>query len=190
MPVAPTPPTKPSLPVVPTVTLPNSNTAGDQHTPAPANQTQPPGKSVSPVVTGTAKELEGLGKAFQGNSTPHKAEAKAEPAAKETPTKSMIAPGRSFDSQAGTSTQTVPAQPPVPDSKPSGFSYVPFVVIVGAIAVILLGLRLFKRKKEQQRTIVDYSQRSTAVIGQDGLDIVVSPQTPAPKVKQNFELRI
>lgn len=190
MPVAPTPPTKPVPPVAPTVTLPEGNTAGKPPIQAmdPAPKT---GKMVTPPVTGAVKELEGLGKALQGNSAPLKAEAKPEPAVKGAEAQSMTTPIGSPVAETGVATQTtVPAQPPVPARKPSGYSYVPFVVIVVVIAVILCGLKLFKHRKEQQRTVVDYSRRTTAIMDQDGLDIVVSPQTTAPKVKQNFEFRV
>ncbi|QDR81769.1 hypothetical protein SPTER_31810 [Sporomusa termitida] len=179
MPVAPTPPTKPSPPVAPAVTLPNANTAGKPPTTA-ADSSPQPGKTVSPAATGTARELEGLGKALPGNSTPPKADAR-----------NITTPARPLAAEAGVAARTtVPAQPPLPERKPAGYSYVPFVAVVVVIAVILCGLRLFKHKKEQQRTVVDYSQHTTAVMNQDGLDIVVSPQTTAPKVKQNFEFRV
>ncbi len=190
MPVAPTPPTKPVPPVAPTVTLPEANTAGKPPMQA-ADPAPKAGKMVNPAVTGTVKELEGLGKAFQGNSAPLKAEAKPEPAVKGTEAQSMTTPVSSPATETGVAAQTtVPAQPQVPARKQSGYSYAPFVVIVVVIAVILCGMKLFKHKREKQRTVVDYSQRTTAVMEQDGLDIVVSPQTTAPKVKQNFEFRV
>ncbi|WP_139796312.1 hypothetical protein [Sporomusa malonica] len=143
-------------------------------------------------MSSTVKELEGLGKAFQGNSTQTKVGEKSEPAAATvSKTNNMAAPIASFDSQARISTQTaVPAKLPAIDSKPASVSYAPFVGIVGITAVILMGLRLFKNRTKQNRTVIDYSKRTTTVINKDGLDIVIAPQTTAPKVKQNFELRV
>ncbi|HWR44860.1 hypothetical protein [Sporomusa sp.] len=193
MPVAPTPPTKPTPPVAPAFTPSRSNTASDLNTASPANSTQNLSKPVSPEVSGTAKKLEGLGEAFQGKATQTKGGEKAEPAATEVSKTNSIqaAPIASFDSQNGVSSQTtVPTKPPAMDSKPSSLSYVPFIGIMGVIVVILLGIRVFKMKTKQPRTLIDYSKRSTTVMNKEGIDIVVSPQTTAPKVKRNFELRV
>jgi hypothetical protein len=53
-----------------------------------------------------------------------------------------------------------------------------------------VGLRLFKNKEKNQRTLVDYSNKPTAVVDKDGLNIIVPNQTKAPKVKSNFEFRV
>lgn len=192
MPVAPTPPTRPSPPVVPAVTPANANAAGNPPpAPAPANPNQLPGKTASPAAAGAARELEGLGKAWQGNGAPPTAEARTEPAVRGTETNSLTTPARPLAAEAGVAARTtVPAPPPVPEARPAGFSYFPFVVIIAVTAAVFWGLRLCKHKKAEQRTVIDYSQRTTAVMDQDGLDIVVSPPTTAPKVKQNFEFRV
>lgn len=192
MPVAPTPPTKPSPPVAPTVTLPSSNKATNPPLAASDNLTPNPGKSVSPAVSSTVKELEGLGKAFQGNSAQTKAGERSETAATTVNrTGNVAAPGMPVDSQAGMSAQTaVPTKPPAMDSKPAGISYLPFLGIVGAAAVILLGLRLFKNRARKNCTVIDHSKKANAVVDKEGLDIAAGPLDASPKVKSNFEVRI
>jgi hypothetical protein len=190
--VAPTPPTKPTPPVAPTLTPAGSHTATDLAPAAAANSSQNSSKPVSTELSGTAKKLDELGKAFQGKPVQAKTDEKTAPA----PTtinktnSTQAAPAASTDSQAVSAQTAVPDKPPEMNSKPSAFSYLPFIGIVGVIAVILVGLRLVKRKTKQQRTLIDYSKRTTAVMNKEGLDIVVTPQTATSKVKSNFEVRV
>ncbi|MBP2663465.1 MAG: hypothetical protein H6Q71_1413 [Firmicutes bacterium] len=190
--VAPTPPTKPTPPVAPTLTPASSHTAADLSPAAAANSSQNSSKPVSTELSGTAKKLDELGKAFQGKPVQTKTGDKTAPAPTTINKTNSIqaAPAASTDSQAVSAQTVVPDKPPVVNSKPSAFSYLPFIGIVGVIAVILVGLRLYKRKTKQQRTLIDYSKRTTAVMNKEGLDIVVTPQTTTPKVKSNFEVRV
>ena len=190
--VAPTPPTKPTPPVAPTLTPAGSHTAADLSPAAAANVSQNLSKPVSTELSGTAKKLDELGKAFQGKPVQAKTGEKTAPAPTTINKTNSIqaAPAASTDSQAVSAQTAVPDKPPVVNSKPSALSYLPFIGIVGVIAVILVGLRLVKRKTKQQRTLIDYSKRTTAVMNKEGLDIVVTPQTTTPKVKSNFEVRV
>lgn len=195
MPIAPTPPTKPTPPVAPTFTPASASTSPDSHTAAPpANSTQDSSKPPSAGMASAGKELEGLGKAFQGNSTQSKVGEKAvESAAKAANQAQTIqaAPTTSFASQNEVSTQTVvPAKPPVMEGKSSGLSYLAVMGIAGVIAVILLGLRLYKIKNKQLRTSIDYSKRTTPVMNKAGTDVVISPQAASPKVERKFEVRV
>ncbi|WP_094604340.1 hypothetical protein SPSIL_051380 [Sporomusa silvacetica DSM 10669] len=193
MPIAPTPPTKPTPPIAPTLTPTGSHTGSDFPPASSSNSTPNSGKTVSTELSGTAKKLDELGKAFQGKSAQTKAGEKSAPAATTTNKTNSIqsAPAAGSDSQAAVSAQTaVPAKPPVVNSKPSGLSYLPFIGIVAVTAVILVGLRLFKRKPKQQRTLSDYAKKTATVINKEGLDIAVSPQTTAPKVEKHFEVRV
>ena len=193
MPVAPIPPTKPTPPVAPTLTPAGSSAATDLPTSAATHSIPNSSKPVSTELSGTAKELDELGKAFQGQPAQTKNGEKSAPAAPTINKTNNIqaAPAAGSDSQAVVSAQTaVPTKPLVVDSKPSGLSYLSFIMIVGVIAMILVGLRLFTRKTKQQRTLVDYSKQTTPVMNKDGLDIVVTPQATTPKVKSNFEVRV
>ena len=190
--VPPTPPTKPTPPVAPARTPASSNTSPNLPAASPTESAQKSSTPQSAEVSGIAKDLEGIRKAFQGKSTQVKDGEKVAPAVTTSQSNSIkkAAPAP-FGSQEGGSAQTtVPPKPLVMDSKPSSLSYVPFVGIVGVVAVILLGLRLFKTETKQPRTVIDYSKTTTTAMNKEGIDVVVSPQTTAPKVKSNFEIRI
>ena len=190
--VAPTPPTKPTPPVAPTLTPADSHTAADLAPAGAANSSQNSSTPVSTELSGTAKKLDELGKAFQGKPTQTKSGDKTAPAPTTVNKTNGIqaVPAAGNDSQAVSAQTTVPDKPLVVNSKPSAFSYLPFIGIVGVIAVIVAGWRLVNRKTKQQRTLIDYSQRTTAVMNKEGLDIVVTPQTTTSKVKSNFEVRV
>lgn len=193
MPIAPTPPTKPTPPIAPTLTPTGSHTGSDIAPASSGNSTPNSGKPVSTELSGTAKKLDELGKAFQGKSAPAKDGEKSAPAAATTNKTNSIkaAPAAGSDSQAEVLAQTaVPAKPPVVSSKPSGLNYLPFIGVVAVTAVILVGLRLFKKKPKQQRTLSDYAKKTATVTNKEGLDIVVSPQTTAPKAEKHFEVRV
>jgi len=193
MPIAPTPPTKPTPPIAPTLIPTGSHTGSDLPPASSGNSTPNSDKTMSTGLSGTAKKLDELGKAFQGKSAQTKDSDKSAPAATATNKTNSIqaAPIAGSDSQAAVSAQTaVSAKLPVENSKPSGLSYLPFIGIVVVTAVILVGLRLFKKRPKQQRTLSDTAKKTATVINKEGLDIVVSPQTTAPKVEKHFEVRV
>lgn len=193
MPVAPTPPTKPTPPVVPMLTPAGSDTTADTPAAPVASSIPNSSKPVNTELSGMAKKVDELGKAFQGKPAPTKGSEKAA-SATTTLNKAnsiQIAPTSGADSQTIVAAQTaVPDKTPVVNSKPSSLSYIPFIGILAVIAVVLVGLRLFKKQTNKRRTLVDYSQRTTAVMNKEGLDIVVTPQTKTPKVARNFEVRV
>ncbi|CQR72999.1 hypothetical protein SOV_47870 [Sporomusa ovata DSM 2662] len=193
MPIAPTPPTKPTPPIAPALTPTGSHT-GTDHPPASSGSSTPNSdKTVSTGLSDTARKLDDLGKAFQGKSAQTKDGEKSAPAATTTNKTNSIqaGPAAGPDSQAAVSAQTaVPAKPPVVNSKPSGLNYFPFIGLVAFTAVILVGLRLFKKKPKQQHTLSDCAKKTATVTNKEGLDIVVSPQTTAPKAEKHFEVRV
>ncbi|MBP2630457.1 MAG: hypothetical protein H6Q70_1085 [Firmicutes bacterium] len=187
--VAPTPPTKPTPPVL---TPTGSHLGMDSSTTtAPANSTQSSNNSASSEVAGAAKKVGEIGKALQGNQAQSKDGAKeASDTAAKASSKQAI-PVASTDSQDAITTQTTTAvKSPVINSKPTSLSYAPFVGIVVVVAVVLVGLRLFKDKAKEPRTLIDYSARTSTVMSKEGIDIAVSTQTTNNKVKNNFEVRI
>ncbi|SDF13192.1 hypothetical protein [Sporomusa acidovorans] len=196
MPVAPTPPTKPTPPVPPTLTPTGSNASADTHTAAPANSTPNPGKTVNTEATGAVRQLEGLGRAFQGNSPPKTGEKPGtsdKPANQTQGIQATPAQSAGSGSQAEFSAETaVPAKPPLVESKSLGSGYYMFLVgIVAVVAIVLVGLRLFKnkRKNKQPRTSLDFSKRTTAAMNQEGIHIV-GPQVAAPEGEKHFEVRV
>lgn len=195
MPVAPTPPTKPTPPVPPTLTPTGSNPSDNTHTGSPANQAQTPSKPVNTEATGAVKQLEGLGKAFQGNSSPKNGEKPGAPDKPANQTQSIqTVPAQSAGAQAELSAETaVPAKPPVVESKSLGSGYYMFLVgSVVVVAIVLVGLRLFKnkRKNKQLCTAVDSSKQTAAVLNKEGIYIVAPPQAAAPEGEKHFEVRV
>ncbi len=189
--VAPNPPTKPTPPVLtPTGSHPASDSDSSTTT-APANSTQNSNSLVSPEVAGAAKKVGEIGKAIQGNQVQPKDGAKeASDTAAKASSKQAI-PVASTDSQDAVATQTTTSlKAPAVNSKPISLSYAPFVGIVVVVALILVGLRLFKNKTKEPRTLIDYSARTSTVMSKEGIDIAVSTQTTNNKVKKNFEVRI
>lgn len=185
----PTPPTKPTPP---SLTPTGSHSAADTSTTtAPANATQNSSNLVNPEVAGAAKKVGEIGKALQGNQNQTKDGAKAAADTTDKASVSKTIPVAATDSQDATNTQTTTAvKSPAINSKPTSLSYAPFIGIVVVVAVVLVGLRFFKNKTKEPRTMLDYSQQTNTVISKEGIDIAVSPQAPAPKVKKNFEVRI
>jgi hypothetical protein len=180
----------PTPPVAPTITPASSNTApalpAASHSGAPQNVSKP----VNSEVSGIVKELEGIRKAFQGKPPQTKDGGKTEPAAAATTkTNSIKAAPAPYASQERDSAQTVVSPKPLVDNKPFTVSYLPFVGIVGIVAIILLGLRLFKRPTKQPRT-PDYSNATMTTVNKEGIDAAAPPQTMAPKGKSNFEVRV
>jgi hypothetical protein len=180
----------PTPPVAPTLTPASSNTApalpAAAHSGAPQNVSKP----VNSEVPGIVKELEAIRKAFQGKPPQTKAGGKTEPAATATtkPNSIKAAPAP-YAAQERDSAQTVVSPKPLVDNKPFSVSYLPFVGIVGIVAIILLGLRLLK-KPTQQPSTPDYSHATMTATNKEGIDVAAPPQTMAPKAKSNFEARV
>lgn len=185
---APTPPTKPTPP---SLTPTGDHSAADTSTTtAPTNAAQNSNNSVNPAVAGAAKKVGEVAKAIQGNQSQPKDSAKEANDNTDKASVSKTIPVAATDSQDAAAAQTTVAKPPAINSKPTSLSYVPFIGIVVVVAVVLVGLRFFKNKTKEPRTMLDYSQRTNTVMSKEGIDIAVSPQEPAPKVKKNFEVRI
>jgi hypothetical protein len=188
--VAPNPPTKPTPPVLtPTGSHPASDSDSSTTT-APANSTQNSNSLVSPEVAGAAKKVGEIGKAIQGNQVkPKDGTKEASDTAAKASSKQAI-PVTSTDSEDAVATQTTALKAPAVNSKPTSLSYAPFIGIIVVVAVVVAGLRLFKNKTKESRTLIDYSARTSTVMSKEGIDIAVSTQTTKNKVKKNFEVRI
>lgn len=188
--VPPTPPTKPTPPVAPTAPV-SANTAPAPPTSSPADAGKASTNPVSLEVSGTTKDLEGIRKAFQpGKQTQTKVAEKAESIATTSKPNTIKLTPPLLGAQEGDSAQTtVPTRPLVLDSKPSSLNYVPFVGIVGVVAVVLLVLRMFRIQTTQPRERIDHSKK-TAAMNKEGFDVLVPPQTTAPKAKSSFEVRV
>lgn len=169
MPVPPLPPTKPTPPLPPTMT--------------PANSTS--STTANPAVTSGAGTASGAAKSNQA-----KPGAKTDSAAAADTSSSKPASPLLGSQETETAQTAVPAQLPLVNSKPAGFNYIPFVGIVGMVAIILFIVKLMKPQPKPARTVIDYSQNTTAAMNKEGIDVLVSTQTTAPKVKSNFELRV
>ncbi|MBP2630592.1 MAG: hypothetical protein H6Q70_1220 [Firmicutes bacterium] len=184
----PTPPTKPTPP---SLTPTGSHSAADTSaTTAPANATQNSSNLVNPEVAGAAKKVGEIGKALQGNQNQIKDGAKAASDTAAKASSKQAIPVASTDSQDAVATQTTVLKEPAVNNKPTSLSYAPFIGIVVVVAVVLVGLRLFKNKTNEPRTLIDYSARTSTVMSKEGIDIAVSTQTTNNKVKKNFEVRI
>lgn len=192
MPVAPTPPTKPTPPVAPA-----HATSTDSSPTATSAGTTSTAKQANPDVSGVANKIEGLGKAFQGNtmqSNPAQTKdtKKSEPAAATTQTNAGAAASmNSFDTQKNAPAQTAaPAKMPALDNQTSSFSYLPFLGIVVITAVILVGMRLFKNRTTKLQTSTDFHKKTDTITPKAGINIVASPNAKASKTKSSFEVRV
>lgn len=198
MPVAPTPPTKPTPPVAPAhATTGDSSSAATAAGAASTSSTSSTAKQVNPGVAGVADKIEGLGKAFQGNTAPanpaqNKETKKNEPAGINNQNQAGVtAPMNSFATQNNVAAQTTaPAKVSAIDNQSSSFSYLPFLGILVIAALILVGMRLFKNRTATPRTSIAYHKNSDKVTPKEGLNIVASPDSKGPKAKSSFEVRV
>jgi hypothetical protein len=183
----PTPPTKPTPPTPPTMNPLNSSTP-DSHTSSQVNAT--PDGQVKPVTPAVGKELNSLVNAFQGNSSTDPSTKKAVPTTDQAPVTTNAAPPASFDKQEETASKTAVPTTIHVVNKTGSTGYVSFLGVAVVVVAVLIGYRLLKSNKTQPRAIIDYSSRNKTVNDENGINILLSPQTTPPKAKSNFELRI
>lgn len=188
MPVAPTPPTKPTPPVAPVLTPANSHTAADAPA-APATGTAPPaGKAGSGGLSDTAKKIEQLGQAFQGQTAKDKTKEQAAPSAPGKPSSIFAAPAAA-DTQTMPAGQTaVPPKPPLVNNKPPVSGYIVFIGIATVVAVIVVAIRLFTQKASRPQ--MPASPRTARPPQPEGREITVGPAAKPAKGKSNFEVRV
>lgn len=201
MAAAPTPPTKPTPPVPPTLTPAGSQNSAEQQPAAaqtPAVGSLGTNQQVSPEVSETVKKVEEIRKAFEGMPTKPKAaeqEKTAETIDKAKPNTSQSWPAANGNTQNVVSSQTaVPPEPVVSKSKPSITAFLPFFVgVVVLVAVVLVGMRLFKGKAAQTGQTAgasEYVESNASENKQDSTKIIIAPPDTAPKSERNFEAEV
>ncbi|MBP2634648.1 MAG: hypothetical protein H6Q72_555 [Firmicutes bacterium] len=201
MAAAPTPPTKPTPPTPPTLTPAGSQNSAEQQPAAvqiPAVGSSGTNQPVSPEVSEAVKKVEEIRKAFEGMPTKPKAAEQEKPAEtgdKAKPNTSQPWPAATSNTQNVVSSQTaVPPQPVVSKNKPSITTFLPFFVgVVVLVAVVLVGMRLFKVKSAQTgqtATTSEYVENNPSETKQDSTKIIIAPPDTAPKSERNFEAKV
>lgn len=201
MAVSPTPPTKPTPPVPPTLAPAGSQNNTEQQpgaTKNPAIGSPGTNQPVSPEVSETVKKVEELRKAFEGMPTKYKAGEQAKPAEtgdKAKPNTSQSWPAATGNTQKAVSSQTTaPPAPVASKNKPSITTFLPFFVgVVVLVAVVLVGMRLFKAKSAptgQTAETNENAKRNAAETSQDSTKIIIAPPDTAPKSERNFEAKV
>jgi hypothetical protein len=181
MPTAPIPPTKPTPPTAPTMAPASSGAASSSTHPA----------SSAPAASGQSHPANANqeGKVQANKPSPAAEKPSSTPAAPTAPAALSQAPETGAGTSAGTAVPAAQYYGPGKNA-PSGLGYFPLLAVVIVVAAVVAGLRLWKHKSGQSRTVLDYSQGTAVTHNENGIDIIPAGRTKAPKVKEHFEIRI
>lgn len=180
---APIPPTKPIPPSPPTMAPTVSVSSSDSH----------PASSPSSLHQEKTETVKKMGDIQENKQSPSTEKSSSSTTPKESPSTNPTPPLASFDTRDGISANTTvsPAHYPTPDKNTSStLGYISFLAILVVLIGVVIGLRLWKHRSNQSRTLIDCSEKTIITNDENGINVIASSQTKAAKVKNHFEIRI